>query len=100
MYSKGVDLDKAGGLVMDVIYRNGVRQPHVLLSNISSAAVAAPMDLVSRHLHWSEETFPSFESGRTINAVRDCGCKGDGVTDGTSFSVLDSQIPLVVLVVF
>jgi hypothetical protein len=81
-FAEGVDLDKAGGLVMDVVYRDGVRHPRTMLSKISSsAASSAPTDLVARHLHWEESSFPSFESPSTANAITTCGAKGDGHAD-------------------
>jgi hypothetical protein len=38
-------------------------------------------EVVARHVHWDEDSFPSFEPGssaRATNAMTDCGAKGDG----------------------
>jgi hypothetical protein len=84
-FAQGVDLTQNGGLVMDVVYRNGVRKPHETLSKIeplpqgSARKLAAA--LVAKHLHWDEATFPSFERESTANAKEDCGAAGDAVTD-------------------
>ena len=79
-FAEGVDLAKAGGLVMDVVYNDGVRQPHQMLSKIEPVA-AAPTDLRTRHLHWDPADFPSLESASAANAVTMCGAKGDGRAD-------------------
>ena len=84
-FAQGVDLTKNGGLVMDVVYRNGVRNPHETLSEIEplpqGSARKLAAGLVAKHLHWDEATFPSFERESTANAKEDCGAKGDSVTD-------------------
>lgn len=68
---------------MDVIYSDGVRAPGATIANVTAlpAGVPPPAETLAQHVLWEEESFPSFESATTVDAVAVCGVKGDGVTD-------------------
>ena len=85
----GVD-STGGGTVLpsDVIYADGVRHAHARIHNMTSATPSEmelmSRDLATRHVHWDEHTFPSFESPGTADAIKDCGATGDGATDDSA----------------
>lgn len=82
--------DGVGGktiLPADVLYTDGTRRPNSELVDAIAVASGPSSDLVSRHVHWDESTFPSFERAGgepvrgTADAILDCGARGDGHTD-------------------
>lgn len=83
--ARGVDIPMNGATGnMDVVYADGVRHAKTSTCDVdSSLSLTPPEDLVSRHVAWDEATFPSFETPAVADAVRDCGARGDGVTDDT-----------------
>eukprot|EP00729_Bicosta_minor_P007761 gene7761-8976_t len=83
--ARGVDAGSNGGdtVIMDVIYKNGVRTPNATVYNASlvQPGMVTPGDaMVAKHT-WDEGTFATLE--RAADAVADCGAKGDGVADDT-----------------
>ena len=84
--ARGVDAGSNGGdtVIMDVIYKNGVRTPNATVYNASlvQPGMVTPGDaMVAKHT-WDEGTFATLE--RAADAVADCGAKGDGVADDTN----------------
>ena len=66
-------------LAQGTIWAEGQRHPNASIANLSSAPVAEPPDVVSLHIPWSEESFPSFTRPETANAIADCGESSDNL---------------------
>ena len=85
----GTSLSATGGFnavhefVAGPIWTDGVLDAAARIRNISTSDETPP-DMVAKHVHWEEQSFPSFEDIRTADAVRDCEAKGDGMTDDTT----------------
>jgi hypothetical protein len=72
------------GYVTDVTYPNGQRHPGGRVSRVTTLAEEKPpADLVTKHL-WIESQFPDMGAVGVADARRDCGARGDGITDDTS----------------
>ena len=84
--ARGANFSNRGATaIMDLMYVDGQRFPARTISNISSALAQTPPNVVASRLPWVEARAPSWWSSAVpkADAVRDCGAKGDGVTDDT-----------------
>lgn len=71
--------------VMNVSYVDGARLPgHTLRTVVAveAADVPSPLEVLMKH-GWDDAQFPAIEDEDAANAIKDCGAKGDGVTDDT-----------------
>jgi hypothetical protein len=80
--ARGVNFKNRGAVaVMDVAYVDGQRKAHFAINNMSTVdSSAVPTDLLAKH-GWDDAAFPSFEDEGSVNALLQCGVKGDGSTD-------------------
>jgi hypothetical protein len=77
-YARGVDLNDY--YLANVIYLNGERNYNGTV--FESDSTSPPLDLISKHI-WNETIFPDMNVTGVLNVKKDCGAKGDNITDDT-----------------
>lgn len=77
-YARGVDVSE--WYVTSALYLEGTRVPNG--TRLVTDTASHPQDLVSKHL-WVETSFPDMGTPGVLDARRDCGAKGDNITDDT-----------------
>jgi hypothetical protein len=81
LYAKGGPTSDPG-YNTDVVYAGGVRRPGGVVVESDTSTSPLPDDLLSKHV-WKENSFPDMGAPGVADARKDCGAKGDGVTDDT-----------------
>ena len=66
----------------DVVYAHGARLPGGVVAHMAHTVQPPPPDRLTQHI-WNESAFADLGGPSVADAKRDCGAKGDRVTDDT-----------------